>query len=321
MLRHRAPIVSFALAAVCVSIFGLQVFWGSGEPVMAATRMGALIPSKVFAGDWWRLFSVMLLHGSFLHLALNMLALLSFGPFLEKLIGSPRYLLLFVLSGLGGSVLSIMRGTEIIGVGASGGIWGLMVAGAVVVTWPRGLLPPELAAQMRQRAWTPVAINLVYSLQPGIDMRAHIGGGVVGGLLVFLLTSAASQNQPLRPSTGFRFAAVVVGLLLAVSFGIALADGRPWQLRKPGSFSSRVQEAVNAAPTTRAQSQPPAVEPRPRHPRCENSPGNHPRETAHQTKQTTRAPARRMAPAPQARMESPAHELRDPSDLRSYGGR
>lgn len=231
VLRHRAPFVSFALAAVCVSIFGLQVFWGSGEPVMAATRMGALIPSKVFAGDWWRLFSVMLLHGSFLHLALNMLALLSFGPFLEKLIGSPRYLLLFVLSGLGGSVLSIMRGTEIIGVGASGGIWGLMVAGAVVVTWPRGLLPPALAAQMRQRAWTPVAINLVYSLQPGIDMRAHIGGGVVGGLLVFLLTSAASQNQPLRPSTGFQFAAVVVGLLLAVSFGIALADGRPWQLR------------------------------------------------------------------------------------------
>lgn len=231
VLRHRTPVVSFALAAVCVGVFALQLFWGSGQPVTAATRMGALIPSEVFAGDWWRLFSVMLLHGSFLHLALNMLALLSFGPFLEKLIGSPRYLLVFVLSGLGGSVLSIMRGTEIIGVGASGGIWGLMVAGAVVVTWPRGLLPAALAAQLRQRAWTPVAINLVYSLQPGIDMRAHVGGGVAGGLLVLLLTRTASQNEPLRPSTGSSLAAVVVGLLLAVSFGIALADGHPWQLR------------------------------------------------------------------------------------------
>lgn len=235
MLRQRTPVVSFGLAAVCVSIFALQMFWGSGEPVTAATRMGALIPSEVFAGDWWRLFSVMLLHGSLLHLAFNMLALLSFGPFLEKLIGSPRYLLLFVLSGLGGSVSSILRGTEIIGVGASGGIWGLMVAGAVVVTWPRGLLPAALAAQLRQRAWTPVAINLFYSLQPGIDMRAHIGGGVVGGLLVFLLTSSASQNEPLRPSTGFKFAAVVAGVLLAVSFGLALADGHPWQLRNQTS--------------------------------------------------------------------------------------
>lgn len=215
---------------MCVGIFVLQLWWGGGNPILAASRMGALIPSRVLGGEWWRLFSVMLLHGSLIHLALNMLALLSFGPFLERLIGSARYLLIFVLSGFGGAVLSMMRGTEIIGVGASGGIWGVMVAGAVVVTWPRGLLDAGLAHQLRQRAWTPVVINLVYSLQPGIDMLAHLGGGVVGGALVYVLTNRAAHHEPLKESAPFKVAAAVVGLALAASFGIALVQGRPWSI-------------------------------------------------------------------------------------------
>ena len=215
---------------MCVAIFALQMLWGGGNPILAASRMGALIPSRVLGGEWWRLFSVMLLHGSAIHLALNMFALLSFGPFLERLIGGARYLLIFVLSGFGGAVLSMMRGTEIIGVGASGGIWGVMVAGAVVVTWPRGLLDAGLAHQLRQRAWTPVVINLVYSVQPGIDMLAHVGGGVVGGVLAYVLTNRAAHHEPLRESAPFKVAAAVVGVVLAVSFGIALVQGRPWAL-------------------------------------------------------------------------------------------
>ena len=232
-VMQRKPLVSWAIAVTCVAMFALQMLWGDGEPVMSASRMGALIPSKVMAGDWWRLFSVMLLHANFIHLFMNMLAMLSFGPFLERLMGSGRYLVLFVLSGLGGSLLSLQRGGDIIGVGASGGIWGLMVAGAVVVTWPRGLLPASLALQMRQRAWTPVAINLFYSLQPGIDMLAHVGGGIVGGLLVMVLTRGAVPNEPLKPARVFNALAVIVGLVLATSMGIALAKGRPWELSGP----------------------------------------------------------------------------------------
>jgi membrane associated rhomboid family serine protease len=191
--------------------------------------MGGLIPSRVLAGEWWRLFAVMLLHGNVLHLAMNMLGLLSFGPFLERLIGSSRYLALFVLSGLGGALLSLTRGGDGLAVGASGGIWGLMVAGAVVVTWPRGLLPAALAHQLRQRAWTPVGINLVISLQPGIDMLAHVGGGLAGAALVYVLTRGAPAEKPLARSMLTDALAVVVGLLLVGSMGLALAQGRPWR--------------------------------------------------------------------------------------------
>jgi rhomboid protease GluP len=227
-VETRRALISWTIAAACVAIFALQTLWGGGDPVAMASRMGALIPSRVLGGEWWRLFSVMLLHGSIVHLVLNMLALLSFGPFLERLIGSSRYLALFVISGVGGSLLSMSRGVDIIGVGASGGIWGLMVAGAVVVTWPRGLIRPELALQLRQRAWTPVVINLLYSLQPGIDMLAHLGGGAVGGVLVYTLTQGARPGEPLRDTAPFKVLAAVVGSMLVSSFVIALSRGQPW---------------------------------------------------------------------------------------------
>lgn len=236
-VMSRKPVVSWAIAVVCVALFGLQWLWGDGQPVMAAARMGAEIPNRVLAGEWWRLFSVMLLHANFFHLLMNMMAMLSFGPFLERLMGSGRYLLLFVLAGLGGSLLSLTRGGDGIGVGASGGIWGLMVAGAVVVTWPRGLLPASLAHQMRQRAWLPVGINLMYSLQPGIDMLAHVGGGIAGGLLVLALTRGAVPNETLKPSKLFNLAAAAVALLLAASMGIALVQGKPWTLSGPWTLA------------------------------------------------------------------------------------
>jgi membrane associated rhomboid family serine protease len=235
----RKPVVSWAIAAVCVVFFGLQYHWGQGLPVLAAARMGAEIPSRVLAGEWWRLFSVMLLHGSVFHLAMNMLALLSFGPFLERLIGSSRYLTLYVLSGLGGSLLSLTRGGDGIGVGASGGVWGLMVAGAVLVTWPRGLIPSALAHQLRQRAWTPVGINLLYSFQPGIDMLAHLGGGLAGAALIYLLTRGAAPEKPLARTVPSTALGVVVGLLLASSMGFALAEGQPWALTSKWNLQSQ----------------------------------------------------------------------------------
>jgi rhomboid protease GluP len=248
-VMSRRPVISYAIAAVCVALFALQWVWGDGEPIVAAARMGAEVPTRVMAGEWWRLFSVMLLHGNVLHLVLNMMAMLSFGPFLERLLGSSRYLILYVLSGLGGSLLSLTRGGDGIGVGASGGIWGLMVAGAVVVTWRRTLLPASVALLMRRRAWAPVAINLAYSFQPGIDMLAHVGGGVVGGLLVLALTwpRAAVPPGPLQSSPALKVAALAVGLVLTGSMGLALRDGQPWNLSAPWTLRRLTLEGTGVS--------------------------------------------------------------------------
>lgn len=232
-LMLRRPIVSWAIAVACAACFGLQLLWGRGNLLLPAVAMGAEVPSRVLAGEWWRLLSVMLLHGSFEHLALNLLALLSFGPFLERMLGSARYLVLYVLSGLGGSLLSLQRGGDGIGVGASGGIWGLMVAGAVLVTWPRGLLPAVLAAHWRKRAWTPVVINLAYSFMPGIDIRAHLGGGIAGGLLLLALLRGQGARIPMPARRAASMVATGTAVLLLVAIGLAFATGQPWALSAP----------------------------------------------------------------------------------------
>lgn len=229
-LLRRKPFVSWAIAATCVAIFGLEVLWGHGEPVSVASRMGAEIPSRVLAGEWWRLLSATLLHVGVVHLAMNMLAFLAFGTFLERVIGGARYLILYILSGLGGSLLSLTRQSDVPGLGASGGIWGLMIAGAVMVTWRPAMLPPRLAIQLRRRAWTPVVLNGLISLAPGIDLRAHLGGGITGALLLLWFTRSWAPSTLPSASRMTRIAAVLLAAILAVSAASAFIAGKPWDL-------------------------------------------------------------------------------------------
>jgi hypothetical protein len=182
----------------------------------------------------------MVLHGNPMHVAFNMLALFSFGAFLEKILGWRRFLILYVLSGLGGSLASLLVAKPL-SVGASGGIWGLMVAGAVLVTWPRGRLPELVSAAQRKRAWTPVVINALYSFSPGIDWLAHLGGGLVGGLLLgsgvltagFAVAGDAddASRPPSREGVVVRALALVSGVALASSVALAWLHGRPWELQ------------------------------------------------------------------------------------------
>ncbi len=239
-LLARKPVVTWAIAGLSVALFALQMFFGSGEPYLSATRMGGSVKSLILHGEYWRLLSPMLLHGSIAHLGLNMWALVSFGGFLEQLLGPRRYLILYVASGLGGSIASALRPDEVLSVGASGGIWGLMIAGAVLVTWPRGRLPALVSAGQRQRAWVPVVINAAYSFQPGIDFLAHIGGGVVGGLLMFSGVLTAGLPFASEVLTGdpagrdgrlIRVIAAVLGVALLGSITAAIVTGRPWELR------------------------------------------------------------------------------------------
>ncbi len=240
-LMKRTPWVTWTVAAVSVVLFGLQMWWGNGEAFAAAARMGAGMKGLIGEGQLYRLLTPTLLHGSVPHLVLNVAALFSFGTFLERLLGWRRYLALYVASGLGGGIASFFHREEVLSVGASGGIWGLMVAGAVLVTLPRGKLPHLVVAAQRNRAWAPVVINGFYSFQPGIDILAHLGGGLTGALLVAsgLLTAgipdAAQSGDPERPPMREGLLVKALGVLctlaLVASLAAAFAQGRPWELR------------------------------------------------------------------------------------------
>jgi|CXWL01.1.fsa_nt_gi membrane associated rhomboid family serine protease len=238
-LQGRKAPVTLALIIASAALFALQMYWGEGHLAYSSWRMGAGNGRAVVSGEVWRLLSAAMLHGGLVHLAMNGMSLWFLGTFLEKVLGSARFLTLFVLSAFAGNLLSALR-IDTSSVGASSGIWGLMAACAALVTWPRGALPGLLAMSMRNRVWSVVGINAVISFAPGIDYLAHGGGGLMGfaltasgAMLLGLPRADAAIPTTLPRRRGWTVSAVLSGAALLAAVTAAIANGKPWELQHP----------------------------------------------------------------------------------------
>ena len=135
----------------------------------------ALYGPYVKNGEYWRLFTVALLHANWMHLLFNMLALWSIGTPVEQIFGRARYIIIFIGSLLTASIASAYFGPPAAAVGASGAIFGIF--GALLAIGRR-------AGANYQNVLGTVVINLgITFLVPGIDWRAHVGG-FIGGYLI-----------------------------------------------------------------------------------------------------------------------------------------
>lgn len=240
--RLRAAPITSVLIAVNTALLAVSYAWGTPAHDAVLRHMGANIGSDVRSGEVYRLFASAFLHANIIHLGFNMLALWSLGPFLETLLGRRRYVVLYAVSALGGAVASTMFGGDRWSVGASGAIFGLMGAGIGLALRPKGLLPDVVVAAMKRRAAGPLMINLLYSLSPGIDMAAHVGGGITGALLmVTVLTDDLVPmgerrvlNEAERtPSPFYAVASWILGAAMAASVIVAFVAGKPWQVNAP----------------------------------------------------------------------------------------
>ncbi len=186
--RRRSP-ATWVLLAMNVTMYLYELYNGAPDYSPALIRMGALMRERVLAGEVWRLVTCTFLHASWLHLGFNMMVLFGLGTMLERILGTWRFLLLYGLSALGGSVGSLIF-THGLSVGASGALWGLMTAQFVLALRSGGILPEPLRVRMRAGAMQNLMLNIVNSMLPGVDWAAHAGGGTVGAILgaVGLLT-------------------------------------------------------------------------------------------------------------------------------------
>ena len=139
----------------------------------------ALYGAAVDQGQYYRLLTVALVHGGWLHLIFNMLALLSIGTLIENFYGRNKYIIILLTSLLAGSLTSyLFNPPQTIAVGASGMIFGLFGALAIAGR--------SLGANLKE-VGTLIAINIAIPLFiPGIDWKAHLGG-LAGGLVISTL--------------------------------------------------------------------------------------------------------------------------------------
>ncbi|WP_194410088.1 rhomboid family intramembrane serine protease [Microbacterium cremeum] len=212
-VRDTRPIVTYVIIGITAFVYLLTLIPGIGDAIQSALLFWAptLYPSffPQFGGlvEPWRLFTVSLVHSSFWHIGLNMLALFLIGRSLEPLLGRWRFVTLYLLSTLGGSVAVTLLsfGTPV--VGASGAIFGLF--GALLV------IGRHLGANIAGIAIV-LGINLVIGFIPGFNVswQAHVGGLVVGLLVGFIFTrTRAARQRGLQIALLVAVAAVLVALL------------------------------------------------------------------------------------------------------------
>jgi rhomboid protease GluP len=188
---QRTPATTALLVAILAG-FGLEVFTGGVTGTLG--EAGANYAPAVVQGQYWRLVTSMFLHGGILHLALNGWALYQLGGLFEIWLGSSRLLAVYFLSGIAGSIASVLW-TEGPSVGASGAIFGLL--GALIAFLLRrhqALTPGAKSLLMQLVMWAVINVFFGFST-PGIDNAAHLGG-CAAGLLLGLVLRERRRYQP-----------------------------------------------------------------------------------------------------------------------------
>lgn len=222
--QSTSMIVTQAFFGINVAVFLGMLFAGvsmldnpSGRDLV---HWGANFGPYTLSGQYWRLLTCVFVHGSLIHIALNMWCLWNLGTLAESLYGHWTFAVVYLLAGIGGSVGSIVWNPEVLSVGASGAIFG--VAGAVIASvylgefsLPRGALAGTLRSVVMF-----VGYNLVFgAMVARVDNAAHIGGLITGLLLGALIAKGAPDPD----NFGQRLAVLALGLLL-------LGGGVAWWL-------------------------------------------------------------------------------------------
>ena len=208
----RGPLVTITLGVLNVAAFLVTAATSpAGLTGNTASRLFGeldLVPIRVAAqGEYWRLLTAAFLHIGLLHLLVNMLALAVVGPALERLFGAWRFLTLYLVGALGGSVAVYLFDAPVSAVaGASGAIFGLFAATLIVL---RNL---GLDARFMVLA---VVVNFAVSFAPGISLLGHAGGFIAGGLCALALV-----HPPKKSRTPVQI--LVVGVLLAILLALVL---------------------------------------------------------------------------------------------------
>lgn len=217
-LAHRKTPLTLILLATLAGIFLLQRDVSDGSAELSLVRLGANAPALVQDGQWFRLLSANFLHGGLIHLGMNSLGLLALGTLLERLLGWPRLLLIYVGGAFAGALASSLAALALLSVGASTAVFGLLGSLAFLSLRDGSQLP--LGVQQPRQTWLfVVGINSALPLLiPQIDWMAHVGGGLGGAAVTALLVPSAQTYA----RTGSHFGAWVLRLAALASAGLCV---------------------------------------------------------------------------------------------------
>ena len=199
-ISMRAGAVSMGLLGINVVVFLLQL--ATEGDVNSVFQLGAMQGYAVADGDLWRLFTAAFLHAGILHIAFNMYALYLFGPFVERSLGTSRFVVAYVTMAVASSVFVYwLTEPQVATIGASGAVFGLFGLALVLLIRTRQDVRGLLVL---------LAINAFISLQGNISWQGHLGGFVTGTLLGLALAYAPRERRSAYQLAAFGLAWVLI---------------------------------------------------------------------------------------------------------------
>ncbi len=193
---------TYVLILLNITLFILEMRSGGVTNLNTLDYLGALIPAKIFSGEWWRLLNANFLHYGWIHLGTNMLALFFLGKLVEFRLGVGGYLVVYLSSGMGAmlsvALLSLKTGDgNIVLVGASGAIMGLI--GTLLALALKIWLQKRNALNAQRLKTVIFVIILQFILDnviPQVSFESHFFGLIIGFIVssFLLLFNLKTEN-------------------------------------------------------------------------------------------------------------------------------
>ena len=181
---YKKSKVTFVLLMVMIIYFIFISLNGGTTNTKALIRYGAMFPPYIVGyGEYYRFVTSIFIHIGITHILFNGYALYAFGPQIEWLMGPKKYLLFFLLTGIGGNLTTFFFNFDSVSAGASGSLFGLLGVFLYLIHRHPYMITPE----GKKSLLSLLGINLLLTVAvPSISVTAHLGGLVMGYLLSYL---------------------------------------------------------------------------------------------------------------------------------------
>lgn len=215
-INQKKVIQIFIITGILVLITLFQFITGLSDSIESV----GLVKPKTLAGEYWRLLTCTLLHGSVLHILINGAAIFVIGRMVIRITGFSYFVIVFLISGILGSIFSLFFMPNATSVGASGGIMGLIGFILIISIKFNDNIPRNIIKSMLNTIVLVAIIGI--SASDIIDNAAH-GGGLIGGILIGLLLIRKQKNMiPYKPNLLINIIGIVSTLILIGGIGIII---------------------------------------------------------------------------------------------------
>ncbi len=201
--QEKVPPCTIVLAALNVVVYVLLTLGGDTEDALYMLEKGAVYLPSIAAGEYYRILTSMFMHFGFMHLANNIFMLLILGRYAEKAIGKIKFVLIYLIGGITGNLLSLAvewgNGDYSVSAGASGAVFAILGALIWMAIKGRGYISGLTSQGLLFMAFISLYNGLANG---GINNYAHLGGIAGGFLAALFLYRKKDTREGSMPRSG-----------------------------------------------------------------------------------------------------------------------